>query len=308
MEGAGGALLQELHSVGSLPECWHANSSRSAMRPLPVRLLTRAGTDCVERAITALTDANPITAVLSSDGIAAYEHVQRSAFLKNLHSVPSLQGLLPFVRATYGDPTTYMWEDEARVLHRLVLAEGGEQGDPLMPLLFSLAIHDPLEESSRELRPKEHLFAYLDDVYFSTDVPDRTRTAHDSLGEELVTAGRDSIAHRQDPSLESCIRVSCGNSPPREDTSPGRPFPSPPLRKEDTPGRHFTGKTPLPREDPPREDTSQEDPSSSPRGPSPGRPSPGRHPKRHSPKRHPRGRTPPGGHPRGGHPQDTDQC
>ena len=44
---------------------------------------------------------------------------------------------------------------------------GAEQGDPLMPLLFSLVIHDPLEEASRELRPEEHFFVYLDDVYFS---------------------------------------------------------------------------------------------------------------------------------------------
>ena len=28
-----------------------------------------------------------------------------------------------------------------------------------MPLLFSLAIHDPLEEALRELRPEEHFFA-----------------------------------------------------------------------------------------------------------------------------------------------------
>ena len=56
-----------------------------------------------------------------------------------------------------------------------------------MPLLFSLAIHDPLEEASRELRPEEHLFAYLDDVCFSGDVPNRTRTVYDSFGEKLFT-------------------------------------------------------------------------------------------------------------------------
>ena len=57
-----------------------------------------------------------------------------------MYSVPSLRGLLPFVRATHADPTQYVWEDEAGVQHRILQAEGGEQGDPLM---LSLAIHDP---------------------------------------------------------------------------------------------------------------------------------------------------------------------
>ena len=60
--------------------------------------------------------------------------------MKKLYSVPSLRGLLLFVRATYADPTQYVWEDEAGVQHRILQAEGGEQGDPLMPLLFSLAM------------------------------------------------------------------------------------------------------------------------------------------------------------------------
>ena len=74
-------------------------------------------------------------------------NVYRSAMLAKLHEVPSLQGLLPFVRATYANPTSYVWEDEAGVQHRIIQAEGGEQGDPLMPLLFSLAIHDPLQQA-----------------------------------------------------------------------------------------------------------------------------------------------------------------
>ena len=149
--------------------------------PFQFALSTRAGTDCVGHAIRALTDANPSTTILSIDGIGAYDHVYRSAFFQKLLNVP-LQGLLPFVRATYADPTSYAWVDEAGEVHHIVQAEGGEQGDPLMPLLFSLAIHDPLEEVSRERKPEEHLFAYLDDAYFSGDVPNRTRTVYDSLG------------------------------------------------------------------------------------------------------------------------------
>ena len=60
-----------------------------------------------------------------------------------------------------------------------------EQEDPLMPLLFSLAIHDLLAEAQRECGPQEHLFAFLDDVYATSDVPERTRTLYESLGTKL---------------------------------------------------------------------------------------------------------------------------
>ena len=43
--------------------------------------------------------------------------------------------------------------------------EGGEQGDPLMPALFSLGQHDALEAVKAELLPTEKLCAFLDDVY-----------------------------------------------------------------------------------------------------------------------------------------------
>ena len=153
--------------------------------PFQFALSTRAGTDCVGHAIRAVTEANHHAIVLSIDGVGAYDHVYRAAMMEKLHQVPSLQGLLPFVRATYANPTSYVWEDEDGVQHRIVQAEGGEQGDPLMPLLFSLAIHDPLQQAQREFRADEYLFAFLDDVYFTSEAAGRTRVAYDTLGEKL---------------------------------------------------------------------------------------------------------------------------
>ena len=43
----------------------------------------------------------PQATVLSIDGIGAYDHVHRSAMLGKVLEVPSLRGLLPFVRAAY---------------------------------------------------------------------------------------------------------------------------------------------------------------------------------------------------------------
>ena len=112
--------------------------------------------------------------ILSINGIGAYDHVLRSAMMCKLHSVPGLRGLLPFVRTTYAHPTSYRWQD----------AMGGEQGDPLMPLLFSLAIHDALVAVQAELGEGEVLFAFLDDVYVVTG-PNRTREVFDLLAEHL---------------------------------------------------------------------------------------------------------------------------
>ena len=73
-----------------------------------------------------------------------------------LHKM-SARGLLPFVSATFAQPAEYLWEDAAGVRHTIRQAEGGEQGDPLKPLLFSLSVHDSLVEVHRSMQPGEHL-------------------------------------------------------------------------------------------------------------------------------------------------------
>ena len=96
------------------------------------------------------------------DGIGAFDHVLRSAMMSKLCTVPELRGLLPFVRSTYAHPTSCRWQDSTHQVHQV---EGGEKGDPLMPLLFSPAIHDALVAVKAEFRDGEVLFAFLDDVY-----------------------------------------------------------------------------------------------------------------------------------------------
>ena len=41
------------------------------------------------------------------------------------------------VRLFYGQPSRYLWEDSVGVVHHVDQGEGGEQGDAMMPLLFS---------------------------------------------------------------------------------------------------------------------------------------------------------------------------
>ena len=45
------------------------------------------------------------------------------------------------MRLFYGQPSTYLWEDDYNIVHSIPQGEGGEQGDPLMPLLLSFGQH-----------------------------------------------------------------------------------------------------------------------------------------------------------------------
>ena len=153
--------------------------------PFQFALSTRAGTDCVGHAIRAAIDADHEATLLSIDGVGAYDHVHRSAMLSKLLEVPSLQPLLPFVRAAYTEPTRYKWQDDEGHRHEIIEQhEGGEQGDPLMPLLFSLAIHNALAAVKEELEAGEMLFAFLDDIHVLSR-RDRTRLIFNLLAEKL---------------------------------------------------------------------------------------------------------------------------
>ena len=80
--------------------------------------------------------------------------------------MPDAKALIPFVMLSYSEPSTYDWVDDKGNRRTVSQAEGGEQGDPLMPLLFSIGIQGALEEVSGSLEVRELLCAFLDDIYF----------------------------------------------------------------------------------------------------------------------------------------------
>ena len=88
--------------------------------------------------------------------------------LGKLYRTPSLQHLLPFVRMFYGKQSTYLWTDDAGSTHRVLQGEGGEQGDPLMPALYSLGQHDGLAAGAAQLHEDDFVVAFLDDLYVKT--------------------------------------------------------------------------------------------------------------------------------------------
>ena len=127
--------------------------------------------------------------------------------LGQLLEVPRLRALIPFVRTAYAQPTSYEWEDQQGSRHQIWQHEGGEQGDPLMPLLC-LAVHNPLTAIQNQLRPGEHVFAFLDDIYV-VSLPERTRAIFNLVAEKLGAGARvELVACRQDPGVEPGGRLS----------------------------------------------------------------------------------------------------
>ena len=103
-----------------------------ATSPFQYALSTRAGTECIAHAIQASTDLNPNATVLSIDGMGAFDMVSRQAMLQAFTTVVGGDAALPFVRQFYGSASTYLWEDQDGIVHTIMQAEGGEQGDPLV--------------------------------------------------------------------------------------------------------------------------------------------------------------------------------
>ena len=99
----------------------------------------------------------------------AYEHVSRAAMFEGLRRDNRLAGLIPFVRQFYGQESSYFFYDAFGPAHDVLQAEGGEQGDPLMPGLFAVTIHQALVATQTTLPGGERLYGFLDDAYLTCD-------------------------------------------------------------------------------------------------------------------------------------------
>ena len=104
--------------------------------------------------------------------------------LSKIQSLPGTRPLLPFLILSYGSKSEYLWEDEDGNISHVEQGESGEQGDPLMPYLFSLGIHDALAQVAKNFKADEHIFGFLDDVYVVSE-PDRTEAIFQVLAREL---------------------------------------------------------------------------------------------------------------------------
>ena len=120
----------------------------------------------------------------SLDGVTAFDLISRRAMLGGLAHVSGGASALPFVHLFYGRPSGNLWEDDHGVVHAIEQGEGGEQGDPLMPLLFAVGQHARLVATQERMLGSETLFAFLDDIYTLTS-PSRVAPVHAIVAEEL---------------------------------------------------------------------------------------------------------------------------
>ena len=142
----------------------HSIRVEIATAPIQYALSTRVGCECIAHVIQTLTSIDEEATVVSIDGVGAFDLISRNAMLQALLEIDGGDQIMPFVRQLYGRPSTHLWEDEMGEVHEIAQGEGGEQGDPLMPLLFSLGQHAALAAADARLEDGERLFACLDDI------------------------------------------------------------------------------------------------------------------------------------------------
>ena len=109
--------------------------------------------------------------------------------LSGLFHTPEANRCLPFVRLWYTTASEYVWHDANGNQHTITQAEGGEQGDPLMPALFSLGQEPALQAVQAQLQPGEVIYAFLDDIYAVVQ-PERVRAVYDLLARHLEAHAR----------------------------------------------------------------------------------------------------------------------
>ena len=90
--------------------------------PFQYALTTKGGCECVAHILQTLTEFNQETTIISIDGVGAYDLISRNAaMMEGLLRMEDGDQILPFVRMFYGNPSTFLWEDEMgspRAFHR----------------------------------------------------------------------------------------------------------------------------------------------------------------------------------------------
>ena len=125
-------------SLGSL---WKTGTA-----PHQDALTTRSGCELIAHALQGFTDLDPEATVMSVDGVGAFDLISRASMMSAVRKAPGCGDAVPFVLQFQGQPSSYIWEDELGD-HNVVQGAGGEQGDPLMPALFTHGQHDAMTSS-----------------------------------------------------------------------------------------------------------------------------------------------------------------
>ena len=137
-------------------------------------------------ALQVLTEIDPRATVMSIDGISAFDLFSRQAMLQGLMDLDGGSSALSFVALFCGTPSSYLWEDYCGRTHTILQGEGGEQGDAVMPLLFSLSQHSTLAAMQAQMRDGEVLLIFHDGIHTVT-MPERVGEVYALLAGPLWT-------------------------------------------------------------------------------------------------------------------------
>ena len=91
---------------------------------------------CLARVVQALSELDPRSTILSVDGVGAFDNVSRAAIFQGVADMPHGEKLIPFIGLFCSTPSRYLWENEVGENVDIFRGEGGEEGDPIMPMLF----------------------------------------------------------------------------------------------------------------------------------------------------------------------------
>ena len=145
-------------------DVFRADISR-ACGPFQYAVGKRAGCEVVHKCLTALAEGSPQAVVLAFDVQNAYNSVPRGVLLAAV--ARRAPALLPLAHAWLAQPTTHLYWDEGTSGHGVRAERGVDQGCPLSPAFFAIAIADALESVHSTLHaraPSARVFSYLDDI------------------------------------------------------------------------------------------------------------------------------------------------
>lgn len=115
----------------------YAPQIRTACKPHQFALVTRAGTEAIAHAVTPAAKSNPSTHSYRSMVSAHTVRPDEPACSKDSRLCQKLFAAFPpLASSTWPHPPTYGTIPQP---HSIIQAEGGEQGDPLMPALLCWA-------------------------------------------------------------------------------------------------------------------------------------------------------------------------
>ena len=144
----------------------HRKEIEDATAPEQLAMGFRSGVNLAALTARAALELDTDLVLISIDGVGAYDHIARKAMFDALDELPQAREMIPFLRIFYGQESTFFVSDvDSDDIFEVTQGEGGEQGDALMPAMFSLGLNLALRDARASLEDGETAFAFLDDVY-----------------------------------------------------------------------------------------------------------------------------------------------